>query len=118
LYCHVRRFHDEKLMSDLLPAKDCSCQFCDKQFLNKKSLNTHITKYHRSSENPEQLKTTRIICTYETCRKELFTFQNLRDHLFEAHKVKVEFEIIEFCGISGNTITLIKLNKPLNKLRI
>lgn len=59
LYYHVRRFHDEKLITDLLPAKDCSCQFCDKKFFNKKSLNTkylRITKYQPSSENPEKLK--------------------------------------------------------------
>ena len=107
LYCHVRKFHDEKLVSDLLPAKDCFCQFCDKKFLNKKSLDTHITKYHPGSENPNKLKTTRIICTYEACRKELFTFPNLRHHLLEEHKVKVESEIIEFCGIAGKYITLI-----------
>ncbi|KAF0698030.1 zinc finger and BTB domain-containing protein 6-like [Aphis craccivora] len=107
LYCHVRKFHDEKLVSHLLSAKDCICQFCDKKFLNKKSLDTHITKYHPGSVNINKLKRTRIICTYVTCRKELFTFSNLRHHLFEEHKVKVEYEIIEFCGIAGKYITLI-----------
>jgi len=105
LYSHVRKFHDKKLLSDLLPAKDSSCRFCDKKFSNKKSLYTHIAKYHPSRE---KLRSSRIICPYEWCKKKLITFPKLRNHLIEIHEVKIEFDVIQIiftvlllCGIAG-----------------
>lgn len=41
LYVHVRKFHDDDVLLDLLPAKSSKCEYCDKTFLNKKSLGSY-----------------------------------------------------------------------------
>lgn len=98
LYAHTRNIHGD----DCLPVNNFKCLFCNKTFKVQRTLDIHITKYHK---NGDENRETRIICPHNECNEPLYTFSKLRVHLSEKHKISIEVKEISFSSIAGNMNT-------------
>lgn len=97
LYALSRKFHQIELVTEKV--KTAECNICDEQFSNEQPLNNHQKKYHQIQTSTTQ---TRIKCPHETCKRDLFTFAKLRDHLVDEHNINIELQEITFNNMTGS----------------
>jgi len=47
-----------------------------------------------------------MICSLDSCKEEFLTFVKQRKYLSEKYVIEIEFEEINFCGISSNNFII------------
>lgn len=100
LYAHLRRFHDK---DPLIPKETESvCEICGQQFVNNSNLYRHIKQMHEgAASNVEVLRKSRIVCPTLNCSEHFRTYENLRGHLLETHKIRIECSEFNFKAVTG-----------------
>lgn len=96
LYAHSRKFHNTELVEPKV--QNYCCQFCDKKYSNESYLSRHIREKHNFRTSSQS---TRLICPYDECEENLYSFVKLISHLSEIHQIDVELEEFTFDTTSG-----------------